>query len=183
VLTLRGEISFKQTFIGQDEAKLNQMESARYKLNMGQIGYDDFIDELAKISGTSRGEVLDHTENYQPDRQLLDYIKNNLKPHYKIGIISNAGEDWVLKIIGQQNQEMFDDIVLSYKCGMVKPQAGIYELSAKNLDVKTNECVFVNDISTYAEGAKNTGMQAVWYQNFEQFKQELGPLLATSSNN
>lgn len=183
VLTLRGEMSLKQAFIGQNPTKLNQMAQARYKLNMGQIGYDGFIDELASITGTSREAVLEHTEKYQPDNQLLDYIRDELKPKYKVGIISNAGEDWVIKIIGEANEKMFDDIVLSYKCGMVKPQPGIYELSAKNLGVNPSECVFVDDIKTYAQGAENAGMKGIWFQDFEQFKEELERILSSGSNN
>jgi HAD superfamily hydrolase (TIGR01509 family) len=171
VLTLRGEMSLKQTFIGQDQAKLNQ------------ISYDEFIDQLAKISGTDRGQVLDHTENYHSDIQLLAYIRDQLKPKYKLGIISNAGENWVIKIIGQDNEQMFDDIVLSYECGMVKPQPGIYELSAKNLGVKTAECVFVDDIKTYAEAAENVGMKSIWFHDFAQFRQELERILAAGPDN
>lgn len=153
------------------------------ELGRGSLGYDDFISELAKLGGVDRETVLQFTENYYPNLQLLDYIRDNLKPKYNIGIISNAGDDWITRILGDKCYELFDDVVLSYKVGLIKPEAEIYEMSAKNLGVDEKECIFIDDILTYCQGAEQVGMSTIWYQNFEQFIQEIEKLLSTGADN
>src|SRR5581483_4729130 len=176
VVGTRGLAQFRRDHIKGDEAKDKQIRRLKDLLNIGQIGYDDFIDGLARISGIARDTVLSYTEEYQPNSKLLDYIKANLESKYKLGIISNSGADWVEKIIGE-DKKLFDDIVLSYQTGHIKPDAEIYELSAKNLKVKPEECVFIDDILKYCQGAEAVGMNAIWYKNFGQFKTELEKLL------
>jgi HAD superfamily hydrolase (TIGR01509 family) len=183
VLGLRGSESFRKTHFQDDKQKFAKAQTLNDEYNRGMIGYDDFIDSLAKLGEVGREEVLEFTENYQPNAELLEYIKSELKPNYKIGIISNAGEDWVLKILGNDNLKLFDDIVLSYKAGSIKPEAQIYETSARNLGVIPAECVFIDDILRYCQGAEQVGMSSVWYQDFAGFKTEMTKLLATGPNN
>jgi len=177
VLALRGSESFRQTYVAQHPEKNQQVMAVYDQLGLGRIGYNEFIDQLAKIAGVKRDDVLAYTEDYQANTQLLDYIRDDLKPNYKIGIISNAGEDWVLKILGEPGLRLFDDIVLSYKVKIIKPQPEIYKTSARNLGVNPEDCIFIDDILTYCQGAEQVGMNTVWYQDFDQFKQELAQIL------
>lgn len=182
VVSTRGLAQFRQDYVKGDETKNKRIRKLKDLLNVGRIGYDDFIDGLVKISGASRDIVLSYTEEYQPNSDLLDYIRARLKPKYKIGIISNSGADWVEKII-RDDKGLFDDIVLSYQTGHTKPDAKIYELSANNLGVKPRECVFIDDIERYCQGAEEVGMKAVWYRDFTSFKTELEKLLAPAADN
>jgi HAD superfamily hydrolase (TIGR01509 family) len=170
VLAIRDTTSFRQAYFADDPEKQNQIKKLHDQLGLGVIGYDEFINELARIGGVDKKTVLEHTENYEPNQRLLGYIKEELKPKYKIGIISNAGDDWVLKILGSDNYKLFDDIVLSYKYSIIKPDPRIYELSADNLHIKPSESVFVDDIMTYCQGAEAVGMKTVWYKDFNQMK-------------
>jgi HAD superfamily hydrolase (TIGR01509 family) len=183
VLGLRGSASFRKIFFGDDPVKFQKVEELQDQMGLGNLGYDEFIDQLAILGDVSRAQVLEYTENYQPNTELLDYIRSKLKPKYKIGIISNAGEDWVLKILGEKNIQLFDDIVLSYKAGMIKPEPGIYELSVKNLGIEPEECVFVDDILRYCQGAEQLGMNTVWYQDFERMKAGLEKILESVPDN
>jgi len=182
VISTRGLAQFRRDYVKGDDAKNKQIRKLKDLLNIGQIGYDDFIDGLVKISGASRDTVLGYTEEYQPNSELLDYIRAKLKSKYKIGIISNSGADWVEKIIGD-DKRLFDDIVLSYQTGHTKPDAEIYQLSVKNLGVKPGECVFIDDIRTYCEGAEKVGMESIWYRGFEGFKRQLEELLPAVPDN
>lgn len=183
VLAIRDTGPFREAYFPNDPDKIAQSKKLRDRLGKGLIGYDDFISGLAKIAGVDEETVLKYTEEYEPNSELLKYIKTSLKPKYKLGIISNAGDDRITQILGQPNSQLFDDIVLSYKVGIIKPEAQIYEMSAKNLGVKAEECVFVDDILSYCQGAENTGMNTIWYQDFKQMKVELQKILATSSDN
>lgn len=183
VLALRGAASFRKLHLEDDPAKNSKAKKLNDELGRGNIGYDDFIDGLARLGGVGRETVLKYTEDYQPNSQLLDYIGRQLKPRYKTGIISNAGEDWVLDILGAGNVKLFDDIILSYKVGVIKPEPEIYGMSARNLGVKPAECVFIDDILRYCEGAEQVGMSSVWYQGFDGFKSQLDKILAPGPDN
>ena len=183
VLAVRGFASFAKTYYPNDTQKINQTKKLQDQLGLGLISYDDFISALAEIGDVDRNRVLSYTEDYQPNGELLDYIRTDLRPKYKLGIISNAGLDWVIKILGSSNQKMFDDIILSYKVGVIKPGAEIYKISAKNLGVKEDECLFIDDILTYCQGAEAVGMKGLWFKDFAQMKTELEKLLSTRSNN
>jgi putative hydrolase of the HAD superfamily len=182
VLAMQGAGSFRKNFYPEDNKKLAKHRQLQDLHHAGKMGYNEFIDELAKLGDTDRDTVLKFTEQYEPNYELLDYIRENLNKHYKLGIISNAGSDVVTRLLGKKYGGLFDDAVLSYKVRMIKPEPEIYELSAKNLGVITSECIFIDDISTYCEGAERTGMSSIWYRNFEQFQKELKSLLAASSN-
>lgn len=182
VISTRGLAQFRQDYIKGDEAKNKRIRHLKDLLNVGKIGYDEFIDGLAGVASVNRDTVLTYTEEYQPNSELLDYIRSRLKSSYKLGIISNSGADWVEKIIGDDN-ELFDDIVLSYQSGRTKPDPKIYKLSAENLSVKPEECVFIDDIKSYCEGAEKVGMKAIWYQGFNGFKNELEKILAAVTDN
>lgn len=182
VLALRGTTSFRQSYFPDDQNKIRQADGLKDKLNRGDISYDGYVDGLAKVAGVNRESVLEHTENYHDNSKLISYITENLKPKYKIGIISNAGEDWVLKILGKSNLALFDDIILSYKVDFVKPEPQIYDMSAKNLDVEPQQCVFVDDILKYCQGAEAVGMKSIWYKDFPQMKTELEIILTSSDD-
>lgn len=118
----------------------------------------------------------------EPNKILLAYIRAKLKPRYKIGIISNAIGDWIGEILEDQDIKLFDDIVISYKAGVNKPNPEIYRLALSNLGVKPEEAVFIDDIEAYCEAARAVGMKSIFYQGFEQMESELENLLAVSNN-
>jgi epoxide hydrolase-like predicted phosphatase len=183
VLGTKGLRQFKKDNFANSPGKIKESKQLQRELDTGKLGYNKFIDGLAALAGVNKDEVLKYTEEYKPNTELLNYIRAELKPKYKIAIISNAGLDWVIKIIGESNQKLFDDIILSYKVGTIKPEPKIYEMSAKNLSVKPSECVFVDDISTYCGGAEAVGMKSIWYRNFKQFKAELEKILTPGPDN
>jgi HAD superfamily hydrolase (TIGR01549 family) len=183
VLAQRGSESFRQAYFKNDKEKYTKVKKIQDQHGLGAVGYDEFINKLAQIGGVSRDTVLNYTENYVPNVELLNYIGGRLKPNYKIGIVSNAGTDRVLEILGDDSVKMFDDIVLSYQVGFIKPESEIYMMSAKNLGVPEEECIFTDDILTYCQGAEVVGMSTIWYKDFAQFKTDLEKLLAADPNN
>lgn len=127
--------------------------------------------------------VLTDSDGVTPNRKLLDYIKQELKPKYKIGVISNADADWIYEMLDRQDVKLFDDIVISHRVGIAKPEPAIYKLAEDNLRVRAEECVFVDDIDRFCVAAQAVGMKPVHYKNFAQTIKELETILATSADN
>src|SRR3990172_8698943 len=109
--------------------------------------------------------VLTTPEGDLPNHQLLAYIRENLKPHYKLGIVSNAAADWVYEILDRKDVALFDDIIISHRAGIAKPELAIYEMALENLKVRPEDTVFIDDIELFCDAARAVGMQAILYQD------------------
>lgn len=136
--------------------------------------------EMTDVSSDMLKEVIT-THNTKND-QLLDFIKKLKGAHYKLGILSNVGEDWLGKFLTAEEHDLFDYILLSYKVGLTKPDPLIYMMAAEKLDVPTQECVFIDDRQVCVDGAISVGMKGVRYEDFESFKERLTPILTDPNN-
>lgn len=134
----------------------------------GKMTWDELVDEVVRISGINHDEVNRALDTSLPNLPLFDYIAKELKPHYKIGFLSNAADDWLSDLFTPEQLALFDDFVLSYQHNMHKPDTAIFELAANRLGVLPSECIFVDDTEAYCQGARKVGMYAIQYVSLEQ---------------
>jgi HAD superfamily hydrolase (TIGR01509 family) len=174
VLALRGTDSFRLTYFPDDLEKNRQVKQLQADRELGKIDFEHFVSKVAAVGGVNRQIVLRHIENYQPNVQLLKYIREQLKPKYKIGMIPNTTSDWLLRILGSANLALFDNIVLTPKPAYTEPETKIYQLAAHNLGVKEKECVYVGYLPSNCQAAEATGMKSIWYWGFKQIEEEFG---------
>lgn len=175
VLTTDGWKALRQEFFGSERADWPlEMDKA---VNMGVINYDEFIAKISDKTGLSINEIRDRMNHPSPNTVLLDFIRNELKPQHKIGMLSNAADNWLGDFFTSAQNELFDQVVLSYQVGMVKPDPRMYDTIAMRLGVANDECLFVDDIERYCTAAKDQGMTTIWHQNTEQTIAEIQRLL------
>jgi len=173
--------NFIDTHFGHDPKLVERAHELDHQAFVGSISFEEQVGEFSKMSGLDEQEVK--TELYgmlddiPANVRLFQYIRDTLKPKYKIGFLSNAAADWTDELFTPEQKALLDDIVLSYAHGMAKPDERIYHLSADNLGVMPEECVFVDDILRYCDAAKSAGMRAVQYNDFSQFKKEIETIL------
>jgi putative hydrolase of the HAD superfamily len=92
-------------------------------------------------------------------------LVRELRPPYKLGILSNADLSLRDRLEGELAlHHLFDDIVCSAEVGMAKPEADIFTLAARRLGLSPEECVFVDDLDTNVEAARQVGMQGVLFR-------------------
>jgi epoxide hydrolase-like predicted phosphatase len=113
-----------------------------------------------------------------PNRSLLEYIAE-LKKDYKVGLLSNISsrERLSIRFLDGELESHFDTVVASGDEGYVKPQPEIYEIAATRLGVSPAECVMIDDILEFCEGARQVGMQAIQFQTNHQCITDLNALL------
>ena len=137
--------------------------------------------EIGKIHNISP-EELENTVKNQPaiekNKKLIDFIKNDLREKYKIGLLSNMGPGAGKEILDENDWALFDDKVHSFEVGLIKPDPAIYYLAAQRLGVEPTECVFVDDKDENVLAAKKVGMKSIVYQNFNQFYDDLETIFA-----
>jgi len=177
VLVTNGLPILKQKYAPNDPGKQGIVRALVQSLNEGKLDYQTFLLKLAELLGVSVPEIELTLDDNRPDEELFSYIQDKLDPHYKLGILSNAGDDWLEEMMGSERVKLFDVAILSYAVGYTKPHPEIYKLTATKLGVEPSECVFIDDKERFCDGAKAIGMQAILYKSFDQFKSELEKLL------
>jgi epoxide hydrolase-like predicted phosphatase len=148
------------------------------KANAGEISGAHFSTLMADKLGLAL-EQYDAvvTRQQQPNRPLLDYIRDELKPHYKLAIISNANTGELETRLAPEDLALFDTVIVSADVGFVKPDPQIFQLAADRLGITFNETVFVDDLERFTVPAEALGLHAIVYTGLDPLKQELATLL------
>lgn len=96
--------------------------------------------------------------------ELVNFIKKSLKPHYRIGLLSNIDRKWIDNFISKNHLEtLFDAVVVSGEEGIAKPSPEIYRRMSKKIGVGPDDCIMVDDLRENCRGAENAGMQSIYY--------------------
>ena len=177
VLVKSSLIPFGETYFANDTEKQQKLYELDRQANMGQLDYSSFVAQTAELAGISEQEAEQAMDDTPANEALLDYIQSALKPKYKIGFLSNASDNWLDDLFTTEQQALFDSVVLSYQHGIAKPDPEMYKLAARRLGVETDECIFIDDVQAYCDGAEAVGMQAIRYTDFPSFRTELETML------
>jgi putative hydrolase of the HAD superfamily len=180
VLLTEGWLPFKQQYFGGNSELFEQASELRRQVDAGLLGYQDFLQQIAKLAGVPATTIRQAIEGNAPNNELFAYIATELKPHYKIGMLSNAGSNRVKELFTAEQLALFDEISLSFESGVVKPEPEAYRAMAEKLGVAPEEAIFIDDQERHCGGADAAGMQAILYKNIEQLHAELSKLLANS---
>jgi HAD superfamily hydrolase (TIGR01549 family) len=88
----------------------------------------------------------------------------DLRPHYKLGLLTNGRSDMQWEKIGALGlNDMFDAIVVAGDIGIYKPDSRAFRHLLGRLDVPAAQSLFVGDsYDTDILGAHNAGMVTAW---------------------
>jgi HAD superfamily hydrolase (TIGR01509 family) len=133
--------------------------------NYGYFDKRTYLSQVAEIVGRSEKEIADYVAHeHQLNTTLTTLIREELKPAYKVGLLSNIGREWMDDFFSKhQLHELFDEVVLSGEEGVTKPSPVIFELMASRLGLSTNECLMIDDILENCEGEERAGMESIHY--------------------
>ncbi len=146
--------------------------------NTGEISNIELNKRVAERIGKTPDEWHAYVKSQeQPNQVLLDYIKT-LKPRHKIGMLSNAYFGTAKRKFSPDQLALFDEVIVSAEVGLIKPDPEIYLHAAEKLGVEPTECVYIDDLKPYVEGARAVGMHSFQYESFKQMKNQLEEILA-----
>src|ERR1035437_4961840 len=95
VLASDGWLPFRDTHFGGRPKLLNRAKLLNKQVDSGVLRFDDFIAGVAALAEVSIGEVRRKIDNNVPDDELFAFIRSELKPRFKIGMLSNAAANWL----------------------------------------------------------------------------------------
>jgi len=127
--------------------------------------YRIFLDELPMLKTDNlQAEHLAKDLVYNPKKYvfyddakpLLEVIKND----YKLAVVSDAWPSLRDVFIEADCYKYFDSFVISSEIGVCKPNAMMYCQAMTDLELKTEEVVFVDDRPKNCQGALNLGIKS-----------------------
>lgn len=120
--------------------------------------------------------MLTNARNKKVNNELVEIIKN-LKPKYKITLISNY-PSYLREKLDQQNlTSLFDEIIISGEVGYQKPEPEIFMLLCQKLNIKPSELIFIDDSKKSLETAESVGYTPILYKNNKQLGEDLVKIL------
>lgn len=163
----------------EQEAAFRLMEEHRLieRLETGEITDQQFC-ELALSHGSKapeHDEIL-HAwcDMFEPIDRMLDILVAVKQHGIRLIALSNIS-DANFRFLRDEHGvfDVFDDRVLSFEVGAMKPDAAIYYRALELAKCRPNECFYVDDIVEYIEAARCLGIDAEVHTTPERFVQLL----------
>lgn len=152
--------------------------------SVGEVGPDEVWASIVERFDLSKDEGIKLQEDFWRgdlvDHHLVSFI-DRIRQSYKSGLISNA---WLslrtLIEVEWKIDHIFDDMLISAEVGITKPDPAIYNRSLANLDVNSENAIFVDDFKVNIHAAESLGMKTVWFQSASQTIEAVESLLKTT---
>jgi putative hydrolase of the HAD superfamily len=161
-------------------------ENPLFQLERGEITEAAFLDRL----GQALEPLLGHRpqlhrfreiyfEALDPNPAMIDLMRELKAEGYRMAMLTNNVREWeplwrsMLPV-----DEIFETVVDSGFVGCRKPESRIYALTLQRLDLRAEDCLFIDDVEVNCEGAKRMGMQAVHFRENAQAIPEIRSILA-----
>lgn len=173
VLTTDGWLAFKDKYLAPGSKQLEEATELNHQTDEGLLTHDEFIEGIATLAKVDRSEAEMVVSSHVRNDKLFEYIRDELKPSYKIGMLSNASADWTRELFEPWQVGLFDEKTFSFELGVIKPHPAMYQTIATKLGCLPEECLFVDDRELFALGAKDVGMQAIWFKENQQCREEI----------
>ncbi|MEK7447374.1 MAG: HAD family phosphatase [Patescibacteria group bacterium] len=148
--------------------------------DLGELTTDEFLENIIRYTRAKRNlEEFKrfYTCCYEPKQEVRN-LASELSKHFKVAILANAGIvfDECHKNCGFE--KIFgENIFVSSKLKMMKPDKAIFAHVLKELGVEPEEAVLIDDKEKFVEGARRIGMHAIWFKSPEQVEKDLQNIL------
>jgi epoxide hydrolase-like predicted phosphatase len=145
----------------------------------GEIDRAGFRDRVcARLNIQQDPETFDEVwcSIIDPNPEIVPLVEN-LSARYRMVIGSNTDELHQKRI--QEVQPIvtsFDDVLLSYELGVLKPDINFFDSGLAKLDLTPDQCVFIDDRKNNVDSALSVGMQAIQFVSVAQLESELKTL-------
>lgn len=145
------------------------------QVDSSKITHEEFLQALEKETNVPKERIWEQVKDKTVlNQKLLTLIKNLKEKGYTIGLLSNYTSPWIREMLTEQNlYQYFDELVISSEHGVIKPDSEAFSLMLQHLSLRPEEVFFVDDRKPNVEAARELGIQAELYVDFEAFKEKL----------
>jgi len=147
------------------------------RFECGLVEPEDFVNQLCqslelKVDYNGFCEIWSGI--FSPDPLIPESMLAGIRERFRLLLLSNTNAIH-FKMLKEKYGLLrhFDDMVLSYEVGALKPSPLIYREAIARAQCQPEECFFTDDIAEYVEAARKEGMDAVQFQSRGQLEGEL----------
>jgi putative hydrolase of the HAD superfamily len=149
---------------GEIAEMASTQSTSRRVFDKGEITPEEFYEQVttkleAKIDYDNFYSLYNDVFSLNPP--VLEILKK-VKKNYKLILLSNT-DVMRFGFIKKKFPEImiFDEYVLSYEVGAMKPHLRIYEDALTKAGVEAKECIFIDDIEVNIETAQKLGIDII----------------------
>jgi epoxide hydrolase-like predicted phosphatase len=167
------------TAIQRDPSIASDVVGLQRALDRGILERQEFMTQLSLLMHVDRDELMQEVQDsLVKNTELMTFI-STLRPHYKVGMLSNVrGRERLEELFDEGELDgLFDTVVASGDVGLIKPEPEVYELTAERLGVDPKDCVMIDDLEPFCEGAQAVGMRSILFTTTEQFMKDFANLI------
>ncbi len=137
------------------------------QFSMGKITEDEFWNGFLKTASAKKIDINHAKElwrKYQkPIRNMFDLLRK-LKQHYRLAALSTISREWLDYKKEKYNLDSyFEVIVSSGYSGVAKPDPKIYRIVLEKLNIKPEECLFIDDSQKTLPPAEELGIKTILF--------------------
>jgi len=170
-------ISQSPLFLSNPIDLLNKFWNQTSSFDIGYISEEDFYDlscQFLKIENISQEKFIDSFNSVisSTNFELINHIKKLKKSgNYRIVMLSNVNPThWEY---GKNNKwnflHIFDDLLLSFKLHMIKPDLEIFKHAIKICLCKPEEIIYTDDRLENIKAAQKLGINTIHYSNMNKW--------------
>jgi putative hydrolase of the HAD superfamily len=152
---------------GISDARLREIlfaQGLQRQFERGELSEGAFHETIQKAVGRPVDFVALRragSDIFLPNERLFPLLDRWKCDGYRLVLLSNTcvtHYDWVRSHFDAL--DCFDDCVLSYVVGAVKPEDAIFQSALDTIGCDPGECFYTDDISDYVERGRSLGLQA-----------------------
>jgi len=145
----------------------------QFQFERGLISEEEFQAELER----QVGQPLDREELFQAGSDIFE-LNTSIVPvldalkaaGYRLVLLSNTSSPHVRFV--RENWDVlnrFDDYVLSYEVGAIKPDAAIFTAALEKIGCPPERCLYTDDIEQYVLAAREFGLRSEVFTDTASF--------------
>ena len=113
-------------------------------------------------------------EIFSPEPLVPESLLASLRARHRMILLSNTND--MHFTIAERRYPLlrhFDEYILSYKVGVMKPEPRIYRQAIAAAGCSAGECFFVDDLPENVEAARREGIDAALFTSLDQLRADL----------
>lgn len=147
-----------------------------YAYEQGRLSSEEFFDQLQdelqlRLGFSSFCHVWG--DIFTENRAVAQIIKG-LRNGYRLFLLSNTNElhfEYVYQKFDVLR--LFEEYILSYQVGYMKPNAHIYQQALKLAGIPAKKIIYIDDILEYTQAAGKAGIRGIHFTSVPRLEQEL----------
>lgn len=168
-------------WLKENITNLNQtkdfFERLSHDVDRGTLAEKEFVAILAQKSGKPADTIISEIfEKIEINPKILGLMRK-LRKNYKVALLTNFLNELITQIIQRHSlAQYFDEMVISSREKIIKPDPEIFMRTLERLGVEPVEALFIDDRQLNVDGSLKVGMKGLVYTTDKKLLEDLQAL-------